>query len=380
MAQRKRAPWLWLIVAALLLAGGAWLMRGAEPPSRPPPPPVRLPTRMNGSEHLRADNRRTWVPVPSLDAGLAPRAPPPARDPVLALMPPEVKRAAVVAEFNAIVNSELGSLMTDCLFGDDSSFLGDLRDAGMDPITKIDRVAMVDDSLVVTGDFKNAQWKKFLPDDAVAKGYGRQGELIEVKREDGGIDTFAVWGGQMFVAGGDEASQRAILDRLEGNGPPAKPVLDESMAYGEVYGVVTAGALADLIGRQDARLGETIRQSAKSVQLHMDVSHDVGLVADVDSEDPQKTEELRRSLGSALSLARLQAQAQGKTEQADLLDLAHVRSAGGTSGFRLEAGLPYEYMEKAFRQCVADRKERAAAKLRSPEPVPVIPSGVEGPP
>lgn len=360
MAQRRRTPWVWLIVAAVLLAGGAWLMRGAEPPSREPPPPVRLPTRMNRDEHQRADDRRTWVPQFSLDAGVA-ASPTPARDPVLALMPAEVKRAAVVAEFNAIINSELGGLMTDCLFGD-GDFLGDLRDAGMDPITKIDRVAMIDDSMVVTGDFKNAQWKKFLPEEAVAKGYGRQGEVIEVAREDGGMQTFAVWGGQMFIAGGDEASQKAILDRLEGNGPQTTPVLNDSMAYGEVYGVIASGMLADLVGKQDARLGETIRQSAKSVQLHMDVSHDVGLVADIESGDPQKTEELRRTIGSALSLARMQAQAKGKTEEADLLDLAHVRSAEGGTDFRLEAGLPYEYMAKAFKECVAERKERAQKK------------------
>jgi hypothetical protein len=358
MAQKRRTPWVWLIVAAVLLAGGAWLMRGAEPPSRPPPPPVRLPTRMNSDEHLRADNRRTWVPVVMSDAGVV-SAPPPAKDPVLALMPGEVKRAAVVAEFNAIVNSELGALMTECLFGDESDFLGELRDAGMDPLQKIDRVAMIDDSMVVTGDFKNAQWKKFLPENSVGKGYGKQGEVVEVAREDGGMQTFAVWGGQMFIAGGSEASQKAILDRLEGNGPQVTPVLDDSMAYGEVYGVINSGMLADLIGKQDARLGETIRQSAKSVQLHMDVSHDVGLVADIGSGDPQKTEELRRTIGSALSLARMQAQAKGKTEEADLLDLAKVRSAEGGSDFRLEAGLPYEYMEKAFRECIAERKKRA---------------------
>ncbi len=360
MAQRRRTPWVWLIVAALLLAGGAWLMRGAEPPTREAQAPVRLPTRMNNSEHLRADNRRTWVPVYQPDAGVV-SAPAPAKDPVLALMPAEVKRAAVVAEFNAIVNSELGGLMTQCLFGEDD-LLGDLRDAGMDPITKIDRVAMIDDSVVVTGDFKNSQWKRFMPEGAVSRDYGRQGQLLEVKREDGGVQSFAVWGGQMFVAGGDETSQKAILDRLDGNGPQVKPVLDESMAYGEVYGVIASGMLADLVGKEDSRLGETIRQSAKSVQLHMDVSHDVGLVADIESADPQKTEELRRTIGSALSLARMQAQAKGKTEEAGILDLAHVRSAEGGSGFRLEAGLPYEYMDKAFRQCIADRKERAAGR------------------
>jgi len=284
-------------------------------------------------------------------------------------MPPEVKRAAVVAEFNAIVNSELGGLMTECLFGD-SDFLNELRDAGMDPTTRVDRVAMVDDSLVVTGDFKESGWKKFLPPDAVSKGYGRQGQMIEVPREDGGVETFAVWGGQMFVAGGDEASQKAILDRLEGNGPQTKPVLDESMAYGDVYGLITSGMLADLVGKQDPRVADAIRESAQDVQLHMDVSHDGGMVADVQSGDPQKADELRRTIGSALSLARMKAQAEGKNDQADLLDLTHVGSANGSPGFRLEAGVPYEYMEKTFRQCVADRKERARKRALEPQDSP----------
>lgn len=362
MAQKRRTPWVWLIVAALLLAGGAWLMRGAEPPSRPPPPPVRLPTRMNGSEHLRADNRKTWLPQAALDAGTA-TAPPPAKDPVLALMPSEVKRAAVVAEVNAILNSDLGGLMTECFFGDEGDFLRELKDAGVDPLNQIDRVAMIDDSMVVTGDFRNSQWKRFLPQQTVKKDYGSKGEVIEVTGDDGGVQTFAVWNGQMFIAGGTEASQKQILDRLDGNAPSTgTPVLNDSMAYGEVYGVIAGEMLAQMVGQQDPRLGESLRQSAKSVQLHMDVSHDVGLVADIESSDPQKTEELRRTLGSALSLARMKATAAGKTKEADLLDLARVQSAEGGNDFRLQAGVPYEYMETAFKQCIADRKARREKK------------------
>jgi hypothetical protein len=355
VAQRKKTPWVWLVVAGLLLAAGAWLMRGAEPPAREPPPPVRLPTRMTGNERTRAEERRVWVPPPMDGGDGTPQRP---RDPVLAIMPSEVKRGAVVAEFNAIMNSELGGLMADCFFGD-GPFMNDLRDAGLDPVQKVDRVAMVDDSLVVTGDFKNAGWKKFLPPNAVSKGYGSKGELIEVTRPDGGLDSYAAWGGQMFIAGGNEADQKAILDRLEGGGPPqGPPVLDDSMAYGEVYGVVAASAAAELLGQEDPRLAEILRQSAKDLQLHMDVSHDVGLVADVKGEDPQKAEELRRSIGSALSLARMQAAAQGKKDEADLLDLARVESAEGGSNFRLAAGVPHDFMKKGLEQCVAERKAR----------------------
>lgn len=356
---------MWLVVAAVLLAGGAWLMRGAEPPERLPPPPVRLPKRMTGPEQQRALERRTWTPaVP--DAGAPAQFPRP-KDPVLALMPSELKRGVVVAEFNAIMNSELGGLMADCFFGD-GPFMQELRDAGLDPRTNVDRVAMIDDAVIVTGNFQNAGWKQFLPARALSKGYGRQGELIEVSREDGGVETFAAWGGQMFIAGGTEEEQKRLLDRLEGNAPPAaSPVMNDSMAFGELYGVLNPAAVAELIGTQDARLGEVLSQSAKQVQVHLDVSRDVGLVADLEANDPQKAEDLRRTLGSALSLARMQAAAKGKKDQADLLDLARVQSAEGGAAFRLEAGVPHDFMEKALKQCVADRKARRA---RREQPVP----------
>lgn len=368
MAGKRKTPWVWLVVAAVLLGLGAWLMRGAEPPDREPLDPIRLPTRMTREESTRATERRTWVPlVAPPDAG--PAVPQPPKDPVLALMPAEVKRGVVVAEFNAIVNSELGGLMTECLFGDGDGFLGDLRDAGLDPTTKVDRVAFIDDSMVVTGDFKNAQWRQFLPREPVTKGYGRQGELVEVPKPDGGVETFATWGGQMFIAGGDEASLKRVLDRLDGTGPQVdKPVLDDSMAFGEVYGVLNAQSLARLVGKEDPAMAELVERSAKSVEVHMDVGHDVGLVADVNPSDAKTTDELRRTLGSALSLARMKAQAEGKGEEADILDMARVKAADEGGGFRLEAGLPHDYLAKSFRECIAERKARRERDARVPEP------------
>ncbi|MBL8917142.1 MAG: hypothetical protein JNM17_40930 [Archangium sp.] len=362
MAQRqRRLPVLWLVLAAVLLGVGAWLMRGAEPPDRDPVEPVKLPTRMTRAEREKGEERRTWLPFIAPDAGVIaePQRP---RDPVLAVMPSEVKRGAVVAEFNAILNSELGGKLTDCLFGDgQDSFLQELRDAGMDPTSKIDRVAMIDDSVVVTGDFKNAQWKRFAPSgsDPVSKDYGRQGQIHEITRADGGTDVFATWGGQMFIAGGDEAELKQVLDRLEGSGPVGNPVVDESMAYGEVYGVVSSQPIADMVRKSDPQLASMIEQSAKSMQLHMDVGHDVGMVADVAPSNAATTDELRRSLGAALSLARMQAAAKGEKDQADILDLARVREAEAGGGFRLEAGLPNAFMSKALDECIVQRKQRA---------------------
>lgn len=356
MAQKRRSPaWVWLVAAVLLLAGGAWLMRGAEPPPRDPPSPVKLPIGMSMQEQQRSSQRRTWTPL-VIDAGNAPARP---RDPILALMPTTAKHGVMVAEVSAILNSEFGSLLQQCFF-EDSRFMQDLRDAGLDPTTTVDRVAVIDDAFVITGNFKNAGWRRYMPEDAITKDYGRHGLIVESTRADGGMEVGATWSDQMFIFGQSEESLKSILDRLEGNAPAEEhPVLDENDAYGDVYGVVTPSALSYVLGKSDPALGNLVEQSAKNVQLHMNVGHDVGMVASVAPNDPAKTDELRRALGSALSLARMKAVADGRPEEAELLDLARVGAAEKNGAFQLEAGLPHDFLEKALRDCIEMRAKSA---------------------
>jgi len=350
--KKKRCPVLWLVLAVVLLGLGAWLMRGAEPPERPETPEVRMPTKKTREEVKQAEARRTWI-ADAPDAGVK-RAP--AKDPMLAMMPSEVKRGAVVAEFNAIMNSDLGQKLTNCLFDEDS--LTWFRDAGVDPVNGIDRVAMIDNTAVVSGDFSHVAWSNFAQ---TSKDYGPRAKIYEAS----GGRKFGVWNGQMLITGRDEEDVRATLDRLENGGPQqGSPVLDESMAYGEVYGLVNSGFIASMMEKQDPRLAQLMRQTADSMQLHMDVTHDVGMVADVSPTDPKTADELRRALGAAVSLARMKASAEGDPDEAAILDLARVGAAGENGGFRLEAGVPYEIMSKGLDECVA---ERARAKLRKPD-------------
>jgi hypothetical protein len=352
--QTKRR-WLWLLAAGALLLLGALVMHSGDASTRREAPSVRLPKRMSHDEVVRTETRRTLL-LSTLDAGVV-AAPSRPRDPVLALVPAQLKRGAVVAEFNALVNSDLGALMMGCVFGDENGMLAQLADAGFNASTQVDRVAFIDDNMVVTGDFKQSPWKRLLPAEPVSWRYGDKGNIYQFG--DGSRQqTFAVWNGQMMLSGGSEASQRQMIDRLEGRAPSVESAIDESMAYGEVYGLVSADALAQMLGRADPRLSETLRRSANTVSLHLSASHDVGLVADIDGKDAAQSEDLRKALGSALSLARMQAQANGESQNAELLDLARVGAANAGAGFRLEAGLPYEFMQKNLTDCIARQKER----------------------
>ncbi len=359
MAARARRRWPWLLAAAVLVVLAAWLMSFGEPEPIEHLPQVRLPTRMSEPEATRAANRRTWVaPVVDVDAGVL--APPPRRrDPVLAALPPQVHRVAMVAEVNGILNSELGPLLMDCVGGGElQGVIDEFRDAGFDPLTALDRIAVADDTLLLSGD-----WSKVDPTRLFGKAlrtsqdYGPNAKIYELQLSDGGFDAVtATWKGQMMIVAQDRATLKATLDRLDGTGPTGPSPIDEGQAYGELYGIVQRDAFSDAFGKIEPRLGDTIRDAASSAMLHLDVSHDVGLVADVDSVDAQKGEELRRTLGAALSVARVKAQASGDAEGAALLDLARVRAAKGNR-FRVEAGLPNELAVKGLKECAEKRRE-----------------------
>ncbi len=357
----KKRRWPWLIVAALLFGGAAWLMSGSEEEKKTGhEKKVSLPRYMTPDERKRNTERQTLPAVAALPAQV--------RDPVLAAMPTEIKSGAVVIEANAIRNSDLGNLMIECVFTGQTDVLSQMKDAGFDPLNNLDRVAVADDAVMLTGDFSKTDFGALMGMKH-QKQFGTSSELYAKALPDGGTGgQMGLWKGQVMVLGDTQEDVTTVLDRLDGKmDPTARRVLTEADAYGEVYGVIKPGMIAQGLSEESPALAKLLEEAASSIKLHADVSHDVGVVADIAGSDPTKTQDLRKALGTALTLAKLQAEAKGNKGAAEVLGFARVAQAQNNSAdFHLEAGLPYEFLEKQLKKCVEEKKRRLAEKEGPP--------------
>ena len=185
---------------------------------------------------------------------------------------------------------------------------------------------------------------------------------MEVDLPDGGrathqpSESLATWGGQMVLVGDSDEAVRAMIDRVEGRSIVEQPVLDETQTYGEIYGIVSADDLGKIFPADQGDLAERFRTVAQRIEVHVDTSSDVGIVADVQGVDTAQVEDLGKSLGAALSVARLGAQQQDEKDLADLLELAKVRPDGDR--FKVEMAIPLEMLEKQLSKCGERRRER----------------------
>ena len=357
---RTRRRWPWMVAALALFGAGAWLM-SRDDPERPAPSweRVEMPRHMRSEDRQRANARRLLPepPPPPAVGEDPPFVPARPRDPVLAALPTEVKGGVVVVEANAIRHSPVGELMVECLLSrDDGASLKQLRDQmGIDPLEAVDRVAMSEEGLVVSGHFGPAKWKEIFPEGGRA--FGSEGTIYApaVGSKEGGMRV-AVWRDQVVIFADSDEQAELALDRIEGRGLHAPPVIDEHMTYGEIYGVLSAAQLADMLPPDQKAIADKLRDAAERIELHVDTTRDVGVVADVRGPSGRDTKDLGKTLGAALAVGRLKAQAEGDADLAELLELARVVPGG--DDFRLELGLPLEFLQKHLKDCVDRNRER----------------------
>ncbi len=355
---------LWILLAVVLFGLAAWLMwRGegqvevARVEDR-----VTFPRALRGADRKRMETRKTLeAPFP-----VKPDAPPPVRDPMLAALPRGEGKSVVVVEANALRNSPIGELLLDCLRaqrGEDS--LARMKEqTGVDFLQDLDRVAVSDGAVVMSGQFGQAKWDE-LKKVSTPSAYGQNGTVYEAQERtrtlaDGGTvkrtpPSVGVWKDQLVVMGRTKEEVQRALDQVEGRGVGAPPPINEGQTYGEIYGVLSPDELARVLPADQAGFAERLKEAAQSIELHVDASKDVGVVADVKGNKPELLSDLGKSMGAALSVARLKLQAEGQGDLAQFLDLARVRPQDD-GRFSLEMALPLELLQKQLAWC----RERGA--------------------
>ncbi|HYH97174.1 hypothetical protein [Hyalangium sp.] len=365
----------WLALAVVLLAVGAGLMwsgQGDEP--APEPLNVEFPRKMRREDWKRAEQRRTQVVQTAVpDAGTKVAEPQRPRDPVLAALPRGKGRSAVVIEANALRYSPIGELLLDCLMRDGGKKMDEFRKiSGVDPLQDLDRLVITDKGIVLSGNFGNARFKELLQE-RVASDYGPGARVYEpgsviVQLADGGTrrgedsSSVGLWNDQLLVVGDTPDSVKEVLEQVQGGGSNEPPIISEGSTYGEMYGVLSIEQLARMVPPDQGDLAQRLREVADTVELHMDARSDVAMVAEIRGSDPSKVTDLGKSLGAALSVARIKAQADGNKDMAQLLDFAKVQPDG--SEFKLELAVPLDVIKERLAFCRDEQKAVGASEVR----------------
>jgi hypothetical protein len=340
----------WLLAAVLLLACAAFLMRRGESKEKPAPVAhVEFPHYARPEEHKRNQERRTLPPPPIKDdtkEGYRQK-----RDPVMTALPTLRGKSAMVFEAAALKESPIGRLWLDCMLSErDAQELDRFKkDYGVDMLNDVDRVAVSSQKvMVLAGDFGAVHWDKL---ERPKRSYGTKGTIYASDDNQGG-KAIASWGDGIQLLG-DVNEIEAAIDRLEDRTPPEPPLIPEWSAYGDAYGVLSAEDFAKMLPTSQREIAERLRGALERIELHLDASDEVAIVADATGPTATDVDDLGKTLGSALSLGRLKAQADGDEKLAELMELARVSPRDGR--FSLELALPMPLIQREMGPCKRKR-------------------------
>ncbi len=330
----------WLLVAGILLGIAAWFMsRGDKPKRAQRDAEVDFPRFPRNEERLRNERRRTLPPVrPQGDA----TTPDPMlkRDPLIVALPTDKNKSTVVFEIAGLRDSPVGKAWLDCLMKRDGQrgleqFQSEF---GLNPIEDIERVAVSSAPLMILSvrgdqlDFDRPGFAKRV--------FGSQGAIYEKSPS---REVYATWGDSLVLTGPNVTAIEEAITRLE-SGEPSEPAIPEWSRYGDIYGSISPSELSDMMPDSQDGLAKKVREAVERVDLHVDASEDVAIVADVAGPGEDDIADLGKSFGAALSLARLKAKSDDNDKLAELLDYAAVHPRGNR--FALDVALPFDLLKE----------------------------------
>ncbi|MDI1433453.1 hypothetical protein [Polyangium sorediatum] len=335
----------WLVAFVALLGLSAFLMSRGDKPKKPERVlKAEFPRHPRDWEEERNRKRRTLPPAaprPGEDEGIQRK-----RDPLLVALPVEKGKSSVVFEVAALKESPIGQIWLDCMLEEqaENKRRGRGRDDfkerfGIDLLQDVERIAMSSSKVAVlsvaqgAGRFDKSGWPK--------RTFGEKGAIWE---DTEGRSVFATWGDELVLAGVDVKEIEAAIARLESKSPPQAPPIPDWSAYGDIYGVLSPEELADMLPEEQGEIAARIRAAIDRVDLHVDTSEDVAIVADVNGSNTDDVTDLAKSMGAALSLARAGAEDQGDDRLRDLLDYATIKPRDGR--FTVDVALPLEVLKQ----------------------------------
>jgi hypothetical protein len=344
----------WLLAAAFLLGLAAWLMsRGDKPKRVQRDAEVDFPRYQKNDERARNERRRTLPPAraksdnPVPDQNLK-------RDPLIVALPTDKKKSTVVFEIAGLRDSPVGKAWLDCLMKRDGQRGLDKfqSEFGLNPIEDVERVAVSSAPMMILS--VPANKLNFDRPGYAKRTIGSQGAIYE---QQGKRDVFATWGDSLVLTGPNAKAIEEAIARLE-SGDASDPAIPEWSRYGDIYGSISPSELSDMMPDSQEGLATKMREAVDRVDLHVDASEDVALVADVAGPGEADIADLGKSFGAALSLARMKAQGDGDDKLAELLDYAAVHPRGNR--FALDVALPFDLL-KEMGPCRKWKEEAADA-------------------
>ena len=273
-------------------------------------------------------------------------------DPLLSAAAAPGTSVVVLLEVGALRHSLAGQLLLDCLASLDeaddgpSLALGALREQGLDLLQDLDRVAFVDGAVMASGDFSRVNRDALLPF-TTHETYRTDGQLRSSHTGAIGAEApvFATWGTKLALMAPTREAAMAALDRVEGRSH-TEALLSESVAYGDLYGMLRGTALRFVFGPPDTPLSAHVQAAARSVEFHLDATRDLLLLARVRGDDPGRLRALAQALTDAL--AQQLSEATG-SRTAELLERAQVMVRGNEVD--LEVTIPHDVLKRQLGAC-----------------------------
>ncbi|MDI1481728.1 hypothetical protein [Polyangium sp. y55x31] len=335
----------WLVAFAALLGLSAFLMSRGDKPKKPERVlKAEFPRFPKPWEEERNRKRRTLPPAapkPGEEEGVQRK-----RDPLLVALPTEKGKSSVVFEVSALKESPIGQIWLDCMLDEqaENQRRGRGRDMfkeqfGIDLLKDVDRIAMSSSKVAIlsvaegAAKFDRSGWPK--------RSFGEKGAIWE---DAAGRGVFATWGDEIVLAGANVKEIEAAIERLESKSPSREQTIPEWSVYGDIFGVISPEELADMLPAEQGEIAARIRAAIDRVDLHVDTSEDVAIVADVNGSNPEEVRDLAKSMGAALSLARAGAEDEGDDRLRELLDYATIKPRDGR--FTLDVALPLDVLKE----------------------------------